>query len=262
MPESTLALSITELRSEVGQYLGYGRTYSSMTTDQKAQVDATINAGLRQFYYPTLVQGQSVAHKWSFLALELSLALRSSVAEYDLPDDLGGLEGDLGFQPVDSCYYTIRRVNIGELRADQQRTYGLTGKPSKVAVLPKREDGALGQRFIAVFWPTPDATYTIRGPYNPLPAALTDQAPFPYGGMAHAETILESCLAVAESRLNDEITTHRQEFERRLAASIAVDTQNRPEFLGYNGDTSDQRGRWPLSRHDQNYTVTVNGVSY
>jgi hypothetical protein len=58
--------------------------------------------------------------------------------------------------------------------------------------------------------------------------------------------LLESCLAVAEGRFQDEMTVHRSNFQERLAASIAVDTRDmKPDVLGYNGDRSDQRdGQW------------------
>jgi hypothetical protein len=84
--------------------------------------------------------------------------------------------------------------------------------------------------------------------------------------MAHAETLLQSCLAVAEFRMNDEKGIHWTTFMERLTASIASDSEAMvPEFLGYNEDGSDftqqytRSGRW-WNREDTR--VTYNGVQY
>ena len=54
-----------------------------------------------------------------------------------------------------------------------------------------------------------------------MPDYLSTPFPYAYGGAEHAETILESCLAVAELRLDDMAGPHNQQFMARLAASIS-----------------------------------------
>jgi hypothetical protein len=98
-------------------------------------------------------------------------------------------------------------------------------------------------------------------PYYVLPAMLTSGVPYPYGGATHAETILESCLAVAEQRLDDSAAVHSSKYRMCLEASVMADRRHRPQLLGYNGDRSDGRGRLtPRDRYENG--VTYNGVQF
>jgi len=75
-PHSSLAINIDQWRSEIGRYFGFGRTYSSMTTSQKADVDAVIDRGLRQFYAPPLL-GDGTAHIWSFMRPTMNIVVHA-----------------------------------------------------------------------------------------------------------------------------------------------------------------------------------------
>jgi hypothetical protein len=109
-----------------------------------------------------------------------------------------------------------------------------------MAIRPISSDGSNGQRFQLMLWPTPDAAYTVSYRYHALPAKLTASYPYPLGGEAHAETILASCLAVAEARQENNAGIHAANFMQRLQASIAYDKQiNTPDVAGYNRDASD-----------------------
>ena len=108
-----------------------------------------------------------------------------------------------------------------------------------------------------ILWPTPDAIYTLTYRFIPHPDALTTAAPYPYGGAAHAETLIESCLAVAEQRMNHERGLHYAAFMDRLGASVAYDRRQAPEFYGYCGDNSSDDSAW--SPRLVNY-ATVNGL--
>ncbi len=67
MTESTLSLTRTQLREEIGHFLGYKRTTSAWSTSQIADIDAALNKGLRQFYFPPKITPADSAHRWSFL---------------------------------------------------------------------------------------------------------------------------------------------------------------------------------------------------
>lgn len=255
MPESSLALQLSDLALEVGGYLGYSRTASAWSgwqasapyvpanqDTQLGHVMACVQAGLREFYFPKQVDGGVVSHKWSFLVPEKTMALVANVGVYDLPDDFGGLEGEIFYDPSNNQpYVVIQRVGVGVLRGMLQQYPGLTSPPQKVAVYPKLTDGSTGQRWQLSLFPVPDQVYNLWLRYNVLPQALTSSNPYPYGGAAHGDTILESCLAIAESRFQDEPQgPHREAFMERLQASISVDVRdNKPEFLGKNLDRSD-----------------------
>ncbi len=67
MSESTLSAPHAELAAEIGHVLNYGRTYSSMTAAQQAEVDLLIEQAQRGFYFPPPLPNEAQAHSWSFL---------------------------------------------------------------------------------------------------------------------------------------------------------------------------------------------------
>lgn len=328
MSESTLSLTRTELRVEIGYFLGYTRTSGNWTTAQGADIDAVLNKGLRQFYFPPRITPDKPAYKWSFLKpvdtlttiatystgtisvddgsavvtladgtwpswaathgtlvisnAEYAIASRDSDAQitlstnydgdgtnlsggtytlwhdgnYDLPDDFGGIEGEMTFAVV-TQFPPIKEVGEGQIRAARQETTN-RNRPIFVAVRPKESDGTGGQRYEAMFAPIPGATvYVLTYRKRILVDALTSGNPHPYGGMAHSETILASCLAAAEL-LEDKKGVHWDTFMERLTASIDEDKQaHSRSFYGYNRDLSDE----VVGRRIDRVSVTYNDES-
>ena len=79
------------------------------------------------------------------------------------------------------------------------------------------------------------------------------------GGQQHSETILASCLAVAEEYGETPSTQYRQLYQERLAASISIDGQGTTAgILGRNLDRSDSQGTYNKYEF-ADYTVTVTG---
>ncbi len=138
------------------------------------------------------------------------------------------------------------------------------GRPELAALQPLKGTGHnKGQRFQLYVWPTADADYGLSFTYYVNPDALTDSFPHHMGGMAHGETVLESCLAVAEQRLDDKSNVHSMKFRERLAASVSLDRRSKPQSLGYNRDRSDLRelNRYPLRPWGSLSVATIGGVS-
>ena len=79
-PHTSLAMSLDSWRSEIGRYFGFGRTYSSMTASQQADVDAVIDRGMRQFYAPPLLQ-DGTAHIWSFMRPTMNIVVHAPYSE-------------------------------------------------------------------------------------------------------------------------------------------------------------------------------------
>ncbi len=124
---------------------------------------------------------------------------------------------------------------------------GVTGHPVLAAMRPKAHDGSMGQRFEALFYPTPDDAYVLTFKYDVVANALSLSNPHPLGGSIHTQTIKEACLAAAELGEGDESSVHKAQFDRLLASSIMRDRLTMtPQVLGYNGDRSDDR--LPLTR--------------
>lgn len=257
MSESTLSIELLELRQQVGDYLGWGRSgWDSTTTDK---IDSCIQSGLRQFYVPPVIPGSPVHHVWSFLHPTTTLTTVADTADYDMPDDFGNIEGDLTFDP-ETTTDPVRVVGEGRMRQLRQ-DLELTGYPKYAAIRWKAATGESGQRQEILLWPTPDDEYTLYYRYAVLAGKLTTSLSYPLGGMLHAETVLASCLAAAEARYNGGRGQKWNEYVERLAASIAMDRKNAPDFFGYNKDASDSRGYSSATCRCNSYT-TYNDTLY
>jgi hypothetical protein len=128
-------------------------------------------------------------------------------------------------------------IGVGQIDA-MRSVQALTGFPQYVALQPMRgTDITKGQRWELLVYPTADIAYEFQVSYTLVPNVLTAQHPYPYGGPVHRETVLESCLAVAESR-NDNIRPgegpHYIAFMQQLQASVSHDRKFRPQTLGMN----------------------------
>lgn len=176
--------------------------------------------------------------------------------KYDLSDDFGGLIAPFTFDENEG-YVAVKETGESKIRQLRQQSSGDT-KPTYFAVRPKTLDPTTGQRWEVLFWPAPDSDYTLTYRYRVNPDLITTTNKYPYGGMTHSETMRESCLAIAEQRMNGEMGIHTQKFRELLAGSIAIDRQEHSSgFLGKNTDNSDAV---VMSVHRQNHYVTVNGV--
>lgn len=160
---------------------------------------------------------------------------------YDLPEGYAGMDGGT------MTYLTGQWASPAEVslvsdlmvrRARQQRASA--GRPECVAVRPAPFDAAVGQRYHAVFYPTPDSAYVLEYRYQVIPAMLSATNPWPLGGPEIGELILEACLAVAEQRYGDTPGLHTEQFPLLLAAAVASDAQRHsPDTLGASGESSD-----------------------
>ena len=159
--------------------------------------------------------------------------------DYRLPDNFGGIDGDVTFVGAN----TTAQIHIGsEQSIRARRGQGdSTGRPWLVAVMPLASTGAAGQRWVFMVWPTPDEVYTMRFRTNAHPNKISTSNPYPLGGTAHGQTILEGCLAEAERRRGDTTRIHENRYRELLVSSIAEDrTAGAPENMGYCGPGYEQ----------------------
>lgn len=150
----------------------------------------------------------------------------ASNGDYRLPDDFGGQMGTITFDNTDRggmlAEIAIRAesyVRTMRLRSDRM------GHPVYGAIRPVILDQTVGQRFELCVWPTPTTLCRVWAPYLVQYRNLTHQTPYPLGGQAHADTIMELCLAAAELWRNGEPGPHTMMGMRRLAASVSFDRQ-------------------------------------
>lgn len=268
MPESTLALKKQDFESKVGFDFGWGfgdtvagatilGTYSD--TQKQAIVTDCVESGLRQFYTPPPIEG--VPYDWSFLKPTATLHFASGESTIPLPDDFGGFEGRITITTTSSrIWFPVTIVNEGIVREQFAVNPDAVGSPkwaSERWLKGTTADGS--QRAELYIFPTSDQAYTLQVPYYILGDYLTGTRPYALGGAAHAETILESCLAIAEQRYRGGAGVHTAKFMERLAASIAQDRRLKPQSGGRNTDLSDCVNE---NYRDRDVVVTYNGVAY
>jgi hypothetical protein len=259
MAESALTLGFTELELEVGRYLGYDATVGNWSAAEVAEVERYIQSGVRQFYYPPAIEGVEPAYEWSFLKLTTTISTAASDAVQDLPDLLGRVVGDFHFAP--NVYLkTVPVVSEAYLQLMLQKSTD-EGRPQVAAIRHTHSDLSGGQRMEVAWWPIPDAVYVMTYRYEAYSGKLVKTSnENALGGMKHSETILASCLSVAELRANDERGPHWDNFTRLLAVSISQDRKASARNYGYLGGESETA----LPRHgwQDSYDITYKATTW
>lgn len=249
------------LMRHVGRRLGYGGNQDAWTREQREVADAVVQRGVRRFYTPQPLEGETYAHEWSFLRPIRPIVTVANQYAYDLPADFAMLDGPMTFAPDQSVLYQpIELVSIYEVNRRRQETSS-TGRPTLVALVA----GETPRSYQIHFWLTPDTAYTIWYPSKVSPLDLSDDNPMPFGGNEHAQTILEACLAEAEVERGVKESVHEPRFKERLFASVSHDRKvGSPPTLGRNVDRSDRLDEsYTETFHDlDNNIVTYNGVAY
>lgn len=189
-----------------------------------------------------------------------------TVLGFRLPDNFGGLDTDITIEDNQTYYNTIKLTGEARMRALKQATSITSSRPRWAALRPEAPDAG-GQRWRLLIWPEPDQLYTLQYRYNINLETTTNDNDYPVGGLPFAELYLESCLAIAEQRIDDTATLHTERFMRCLLTAIERDNaQFAQEHFGYNGDGSDWRssrrgrfGRWGRYGYDDGVVVNYDG---
>lgn len=260
MAESTLNLTLTDLQAGVAEYLGFSRDSTKWDNDKKAQIAAAIASGLRQFYFAPILPGQTVPHEWSFLQPVYTLPIRSGTADYELPDNFAAIAGEIVLvQSTMNDGYPIREVAPERIWLFRQNP-DAPAVPRYAAIQTKVPAGASTPRYEIMFWPTPDASYEIVFRYSMIPNAISTDAPFAVCGVQHAETLLASCIAAAETMYVDGQMDRNTRYLQFLATSIARDASaSAPDFIG----GRQRRLRVPrMERRDDGRGVRIEGFHF
>jgi len=171
-----------------------------------------------------------------------------------LPDDFGRLIDGFYHERDESKAPVLADVGVDKIRALRAQDNS-TGEMEVAAIkISAIGAGATGQRREVMWWPRPNAAYTMHYRYEAFVGALADST-YPVGAMKHVETLKSSCLAAAEVYLNDEHGVHWDMFIRNLKGSVKRDMNEQPKFYGQVGALANKKARDTLS-----YTLTVNGT--
>lgn len=272
MAESTLSIVWKEYQARQAVFVGWSRgalyNDSAWSDQQQFELDGWTASGLRRFYFPPILPGESAPYKWSFLRPTAAIPFKQGEQAIRMPDDYGGLEGPISLLTTNvvSQPWAIKWTTEGNIRQMYASTPTFQGPPQLAAPAPIRgTSGQASQRFEVLLYPIADQDYTVQVQYYITPDTLSGAFPYAYGGAAHVETIMESCLSVAEERFDDIPAmqgAHGQAFMMRLAASVAADRTMKPQRLGYNRDRSDDRNAGYYNPHWWGPPATYNGQSF
>lgn len=258
MADSDLSIKYADLLAEVAAFLGYGSDPDAWTTEQRAKCDRYVQRGVRRFYFPPAVQGVEAGYSWSFLSPVTTIATVEDEETQELPGGLGRVVGQFHYAA------SVHHPSIPQLPEDRFQAFktssSSSGYPQVACVRHKAKEAGRGQRLEVEWWPVPDAAYTLTYKFEAYSGKLSDDNPYPLGGMKHSELVLESCLSVAEQSGNDERGLHTAEFERLLVAAIEQDRKVGSTHFGPMGDRS-EAGAWLPRRGDtgSTHTVSYNG---
>jgi hypothetical protein len=264
MAESGLSIGLPELRQEVGYFIGYGRTPGNWSTEQQNDIDRLITSGIRRVYYPPAIKSDLdgakdiAGYEWSFLRPFTTLSVTSGTADYDLPDDFARFIGSIHYPEGENRRHIVivPAPDILEYRSGVERT----GAPRYAAERWKSSTGSTGQRKECLVWPEPDQAWTLTYQYEAYQGPLTDTYPYPLGGMKMSELYIESCLAVAELRFNDEQNgNHMQEFVRLLIDAVARDKRNGANYFGQMGHREERPELFRRGYTGGTYPITYKG---
>lgn len=224
-----LSKTFDDLRREIGFAADYGASVSDWSGNPvKAQIiEDVMVSGLTQFYWydpPELQKHHGAVqrdnqHAWSFLKPLATLDVLANQATYELPEDFAGLvtkEITLADGTV------IGQVNDDELQTVKVK-FNKTGTPQYFLVRPKAHHGDFEGRMELVLYPTPDTSGEATYRYEIIPNFISTTNKYPHGSRLHSVTILESCLAALELKLNDAPAAHSEKFHRCLLSSIELD---------------------------------------
>ncbi len=254
MPESTLNLTFSELEAEAGYFLGYGRgtNYSDTAWSTRQQKDVTdcVNAGLRGFYY--------CGYDWSFMRPIRQLLLEANANFTLLPDDFGGIEGQVRLVGSGRAGIPISITNEPAIAQKYFESPDRTGATEYCAVRWAPAAGQKAGRANLYVFPAADQAYTLEVQYYFMADKLSTSFPYAHGGSVHAETIKASVLERAEVLKNNEQGPMAANFAAWMQRSQELDRRNKPQTLGYNGDPSYNQSQWPVGwRHwEQGVPVT------
>ncbi len=220
-----------ELISHVGKKLGYGWDPATFNHEQLNLCDSVVQQGYRRKLYPHPTTKGEPAHAWTYLQPVNAIATVKGQSSYPLPDSFVGLLGNLtyltatpgrdGQVTMPTQVEVVNDIQIRSALAANSNQAPPVYCSTRQIVGP----GGGSVRWQLELYPIPDAAYTLSFSYLANPPKLSYQDPIPWCGPAHAETLRESCLSVAEARLEKPTNTHWMLFESLLAQSIRLDKQ-------------------------------------
>lgn len=220
--ESTLGVKWTQLQDEVGRRLALTKPYS---TDEQADIDAIVDSGVRNVYFPQAEQGIDPGYNWGFLKIiKTGEVVTGGTGLFALPDDFNG-----GISALHLTSVAGDPIPIVDQESFRMQKIGAAASSGTIPVnatiyLSTAPTATESERYSVELHPIPTGNVTLTYSYNIIPDTITSGAPCPNGSQVHGETFIASCIAIAEERDNEgDSKPFYDAFIKRLAGSIQLD---------------------------------------
>ena len=266
--ESSLDVDYAVLKRRVGRILGFPDEESAWYAHQLKAANQVISDGLRQYYQPPQVDDFG-PHTWSFMYPTKNMSTVADQRWYELPDGFDHLNAAAGMTTSgdNKTYTPIRVTSPSHLAGMEAASAAITGFPRFAAARIIKDRGTSPTKWELGLHPTPDDDYAVQYECYIQPYMLTDERTYPLGGSSHAQGILLSCLAAAESYEYERQGEWYQAFLQQLKADIQLDARRGPSTLGYGGvhrrgGAGDGRWRGRHSPGQSSNIVTYNNTEW
>ena len=242
---------------------GRGEPGIPATVHELAICKSYVNSGYKDF-----LQADA---DWTFLNDEVILTLdpagagpfnvNGDPARYRLPQHCTGHpRGNWRFR---DDLTSARQVICRPMDVIDAKRQGIvrTGVPELAGVRGIPSGPLAGKGSEVVFYPAPDAAYTLVGLYRVLPYDLVDLDQRHVAGAEHDNTVLAAALHKWAQRDGDEPSKIERggEYARLMALSKDIDRRKRTRNFGRMRDPSTSRADAPMGRRAEGLVTHHNG---
>lgn len=252
-PLPNLGAGYFEFRRAVAFHCGYGTDSTLWTSDQRSELDDDVNETYGWCLRPPTIPGEGLTHKWSWTEQTTTLVTVADDFDYTLPLSFGSMVGEYLYWGVGVSYAPVYRTNDSAIEHKRQSST-TTGRPQCFAIRWKAQNRGVQQRQEIIFWPTPDAVYTLTYKYHILAGRLGKRNPFPLGGPRMGQLMREGCKAIGENKKNGRKGDQWDTFMTMLRSEIDLDAStNTQTTVGRMRYADDMVGYMPPLRSAAQY---------
>ena len=229
------------VRSEIASFIG--TTESQWDARTANDVESSIRKGIESVVH------NAASHQWSWMRPTHRFQTADGQRRYTLPLDFEQFIRAIYFDGAEYKSSPITQLPSGRL-TQMHNEYSNTGVPTNYALEIEVHDGTTQQQYQLVLHPTPNAAYSLVGPYQVGPTrSLSTARPYFPGGPENRELFIAACLAFAESEFRDIKGEKYDNFQSALVAAFGRDYRKQPRNLGQTGGRGRGRDsfRWKTS---------------
>lgn len=204
----------------------YGSDESQYTTEEIRWLDESVQEAYRYIQRASL---------WSWKRSTTTLTTVASDNDYTLPADVGSVQGDITYA-ANEGFTHIKRTSPLDIRKRLQQS-SQTAQPWLYTVRWRAQTSGSNQRQEMLLYPTPDDAYVLTYEYAVIIGKLSATNPYPLGGPAISQLMIEMCRAVGEAKKNGGRGPQWDLADMAMAVAIGEDNSTLTErTVGMMGD--------------------------